>query len=78
MPFDKTTLYILVFTVSNTLAIGGAAALLLFPGLIGKPPRRDGTSGSLDMPNARPQPEEPQPQVPTHRIIWSLGGSTAR
>ncbi|WP_373505352.1 hypothetical protein [Aestuariivirga sp.] len=78
MPFDTTTLYILILTVTNTLAIGGAAALLLFPKLLGAPPRRDGSADGLDMPGIHPQPEEPQPQISASRITWSLGGSVAK
>ena len=78
MPFDKTTLYILILTVSNTLAIGGAAALLLFPRLLGAPPRRDGSSDGLDMPGTEPQPEKPQPadfRLPHHMEPRRLHGS---
>ena len=75
---DQNTLYVLILTVTNTFAIGGATALLLFPHLLGAPPKRDGSSNGIDMPGAQPQPEEPQPQISARRITWSLREPTPR
>lgn len=63
---DQGTFFALILTLCETIAIGGIAAVLLFPSLMGKPPEGDDASAKLP---------EPQPQVPAHRISWSLGAS---
>lgn len=70
---DMETLYAAILTITNVLAIGGAAALLLFP-RHSRPGARDDGSSVLNM---SPEPGDAAPEAPSAAIRWSSGASPA-
>ena len=72
-PVDSQTLYVIILTITNTLAIGGAAGLLLFPGRF-EPGRKDTAAASAL--NLDPAENAPSGNSGSRPISWGATSIT--